>query len=89
MFRVYNELNKSNQTETQTTQERKVFTMKALLVAHTVITSKQQAKDLVKRLNRHFEEDRSVAMANVIDDYTEQLVNAGFLTWEEAEEVAF
>lgn len=63
--------------------------MKALLVAHTVITTKQQAKDLIKRLNEYFERDRSIATAIVVDDYMEQIVNAGFLTWEEAEEAAF
>lgn len=63
--------------------------MKPLLVAHTVIATKQQAKDLVKRLNGYFERDRSVETAVVVDYYMEQIVNAGFLTWEEAEEAAF
>lgn len=63
--------------------------MKPLLVAHTVIATKQQAEDLVKRLNGYFERDRSVETAVVVDYYMEQIVNAGFLTWEEAEEAAF
>lgn len=63
--------------------------MKALLIAHTVIANKQQAKNLVKRLNKYFLEDTSIAMSTVITNYEEQLVNAGFLTWEEVEEAEF
>lgn len=61
--------------------------MKALIIAGTVITTKEQAKNLVKRLNNYFLEDMSVEMAFVIDDYTNRLVEAGFLTWEEIEEI--
>ena len=63
--------------------------MKSLLIANTVIATKQQAKDLIRKLNSYFEESRCIEMALVIDDYTEKLVNAGFLTWEEAEQAAF
>ena len=63
--------------------------MKSLLIANTVIATKQQAKDLIRKLNSYFEESRCIEMALVIDDYTEKLVNAGFLTWEEAEQTAF
>ena len=59
--------------------------MKALLIANTVITNRAQALNLVARLNKYFEEDRSIAMALVIDDYTERLVNAGFITWDDVE----
>lgn len=63
--------------------------MKALLIANTVITTKAQAISLIKRLNSYFLEDKSYEMALVIDDYTERLVKAGFITWEEAELVEF
>lgn len=61
--------------------------MKALLVAHTVITTKEQAIDLTKRLNKYFEHDKSIEMAFVVDDYISQLVEKGFLTWEEVEQI--
>lgn len=61
--------------------------MKALLVANTVITTKEQAKNLIKRLNSLFLEDTSIGMTLAIDDYTERLVSAGFLSWEDAEEL--
>ena len=61
--------------------------MKSLLIANTVITTKAQAKDLLVKLNSLFLEDKSYSMALVIDDYTERLVSAGFLTWEEAEAI--
>lgn len=61
--------------------------MKALLIENTVITNKNQAKRLVKKLNQYFEESKSYEMAFVIDELTERLVNAGFLTWGEAEEI--
>lgn len=63
--------------------------MKALVIAGTVITNKKQALNLIKRLNALFLEDKSFEMAIVIDDYTERLVAAGFIDWEEAESVAF
>ena len=63
--------------------------MKTLSIAGTVITTKEQAKKLIKKLNRYFLEDKSFEMSLVIDDYTERLVNAGFLTWEEVEAIAF
>lgn len=61
--------------------------MKSLIIANTVITTKEQAKNLIKRLNSYFVKDTSIGMSLVIDDYTKRLVNAGFLTWEEAEEI--
>lgn len=57
--------------------------MKAIVIASTVIANKQQALSLVRRLNGYF--DGTYEMSLVIDDYIERLVNAGFLTWEEAE----
>lgn len=63
--------------------------MKALLIAGTVITEKEQALNLVRKLNKYFKDDISPAMAAVTDDYTEWLVNAGFITWDEAEQAAF
>ena len=62
--------------------------MKTLLIANTVITTKEQAKELLVRLNSYFLESKSYEMALAIDNYTERLVAAGFLTWEEAEAVA-
>jgi len=62
---------------------------KALMIAGTVITNKGQDLRLIKKFNQYFQEDTSYEMALAIDNYTERLVNAGFLTWEEAEEAAF
>lgn len=62
--------------------------MKSLLIANTVITNKEQAKRLVKKLNQCFDESKSYEMAFVVDELTERLVNVGFLTWEEVEEIA-
>lgn len=62
---------------------------KALMIAGTVITNKGQTLRLIKKFNQYFQEDKSVEMALAIDNYTERLVTAGFLTWEEAEEAAF
>lgn len=59
--------------------------MKSLLIANTVITNKEQAKCLVKKLNHYFEGKKSYETAFVIDELTERLVDAGFLTWEEVE----
>ena len=55
--------------------------MKHIMIANTVITNRQQALNLVSRLNKLFETDKSYEMALVIDDYTERLVSAGFITW--------
>ena len=63
--------------------------MKALSIANTIITTKQQAVNLIKKLNQYFEDNINIEMALAVDNYTEQMVNAGFLTWEEAEEAAF
>ena len=63
--------------------------MKSLIIAGTVITTKQQAKNLIKRLNGYFLKDKSMEMSLAISDYEERLVSAGFLTWEEVEEAAF
>lgn len=59
--------------------------MKSIMIANTVITNKAQALNLVNRLNKHFESDRSYEMALVIDDYTERLVTAGFITWDDVQ----
>ena len=57
--------------------------MKAISICGTVITNKRQAISLIERLNKMFLESKSYEMAFVIDDYTERLVDAGFLTWDE------
>lgn len=57
--------------------------MKTLIIAGTVITNRAQALNLVKRLNKYFETDKSIEMALALDRYTEQLVNAGFITWSD------
>ena len=59
--------------------------MKAIMIANTVITNKAQALNLIDRLNKHFESDKSFEMALVIDDYTERLVNAGFISWADVQ----
>lgn len=59
--------------------------MKAIMIANTVITNKAQALNLIDRLNKHFESDKSFEMALVIDDYTERLVNAGFIRWADVQ----
>lgn len=59
--------------------------MKAIMIANTVITNRQQALNLVSSLNKHFETDKSYEMALVIDDYTERLVNAGFISWDDVQ----
>ena len=57
--------------------------MKAITICNTVVANKAQAIRLVKWLNSQF--DHSIASAAVIDELTERLVNAGFITWEDAE----
>ena len=59
--------------------------MKAIMIANTVITNRQQALNLVSRLSKHFETDKSYEMALVIDDYTERLVSAGFIDWDDVQ----
>lgn len=59
--------------------------MKAITIANTVITNRQQALNLVSRLNKYFESDKSYEMALVIDDYTERLVSAGFISWDDVQ----
>lgn len=59
--------------------------MKTIIIAGTVITNKAQALNLLNRLNKYFESDKSIEMALAIDGYTEQLVTAGFITWNDAE----
>ena len=57
--------------------------MKSIVISGTVITNKRQAISLIERLNKMFLQSKSYELALVIDDYTERLVNAGFLTWNE------
>lgn len=59
--------------------------MKTIMIANTVICNKTQALNLISRLNKYFESDKSYSMAAVIDDYTERLVKAGFITWDDVE----
>ena len=55
--------------------------MRAIVIAGTVITNKEQALDLIERLNNYF--DGSYESALAIDQMQEQLVNAGFVGWNE------
>ena len=57
--------------------------MKSLLICGTIIINKTQAKNLVNRVNKLF--DGSMESSVAILDIEAQLVNAGFLTWEEVE----
>lgn len=59
--------------------------MKALLIAGTVITNREQALGLVSRLNAYFADDCTIECALAIDQMCEQLVNAGFITWADVE----
>lgn len=59
--------------------------MKSLIIAGTVISNREQALNLVKRLNKYFETDKSIEMALALDHYAEQLINAGFITWDDVE----
>ena len=63
--------------------------MKIIKVANTLVSNKRQAIKLIKRLNKYFTEDKSYTMAIVVDECSEKLVNAGFLTWEEIESIGF
>lgn len=58
--------------------------MKSIIICNTVITSKAQAMNLVRWLNSQF--DKTVESAIAIDELTERLVNAGFITWQDASE---
>lgn len=58
--------------------------MKSIIICNTVITSKAQAMNLVQWLNSQF--DNTVESAIAIDELTERLVNAGFITWQDASE---
>ena len=58
--------------------------MKSIIICNTVITSKEQAMNLVRWLNSQF--DKTVESAIAIDELTERLVNAGFITWQDASE---
>lgn len=58
--------------------------MKSIIICNTVITSKAQAMNLVRWLNNQF--DNTVESAIAIDELTERLVNAGFITWQDASE---
>jgi len=57
--------------------------MKSLLICGTIITNKAQAKSLVTRVNKLF--DGSMESSVAIFDIEEQLVKAGFITWQEVE----
>lgn len=63
--------------------------MKALLIANTIITTKEQAINLINKLNTEFMKDKTYEMSMAIDSYVENIVNAGFLTWEETDSVTF
>lgn len=63
--------------------------MKALLIANTIITTKEQAINLINKLNTEFMKDKTYELSMAIDSYVENIVNAGFLTWEETDSVTF
>lgn len=61
--------------------------MKSLLILGTVITNKEQAKNLVNRVNKLF--DFTMESSVAIHEIEEKIVKAGFLTWEEVELAEF
>lgn len=61
--------------------------MKSLLILGTVITNKEQAKNLVNRVNNLF--DCTMESSVAIHEIEEKIVKAGFLTWEEVELAEF
>ena len=57
--------------------------MKPLFILGTFITNKESAKNLVTRLYNRF--DGSMESSVAIGEVKSQIVNAGFLTWDEVE----
>lgn len=57
--------------------------MKPLFILGTFITNKESARSLVNRLYSHF--DGTMESSVAIGEVETQIVNAGFLTWDEVE----
>lgn len=57
--------------------------MKPLFVLGTFITNKESARSLVNRLYSRF--DGTMESSVAIGEVETQIVNAGFLTWQEVE----
>ena len=76
--------NKDVKKRTHKTKEGK--TMKSIVIAGTVITNKAQATSLVARINSYVDFN-SWEAALAADQMVERLINAGFLTWEEADSI--
>lgn len=58
----------------------------AIAVPGSVVTQKTAAA-YIARLIGYFMNDSSLAMSNVITDAEERIVNAGFMTWDEIEQI--
>ena len=67
-------------------EQKEGKTMKSIVIAGTVITNKAQATSLVARINSYVDFN-SWEAALAADQMVERLVNAGFLTWEEADSI--
>lgn len=65
--------------------------MKSLIIGGTVITSKKQAIAFLARAEKFLFEKNGLSYETILalDNYQERLVNAGFLTWDEAESAAY
>lgn len=57
--------------------------MKPLFILGTFITNKESARSLVNRLYSRF--DGTMESSVAIGEVESQIVNAGFLTWDEVE----
>lgn len=57
--------------------------MKPLFILGTFITNKESARSLVNRLYSRF--DGTMESSVAIGEVETQIVNAGFLTWDEVE----
>ena len=57
--------------------------MKPLFILGTFITNKESARSLVSRLYSRF--DGTMESSVAIGEVETQIVNAGFLTWDEVE----
>lgn len=59
----------------------------AVKVPGTVISSREGARNYIGHLIRCFDEDRTAAMAKVVDEIESQLVQAGLIDWGTIEEL--
>lgn len=58
----------------------------AIKVPGSVVTAKTAA-DYLKRVAAHLLNNISIESALVLNEIEERIVNAGFLTWEQVEEI--